>query len=281
MSQSPGKTQPQAKKAEFIGQQVFPLPVSFLICGMEHSGTTLASDIFREHPRCESGFECGALLCDSPSEFPKKSPFYHNTIKGWEISENDLNAACKTNNFADFYTRLISHSRLFTDQSRDIVFDKTPRYITRVEAISDMFNLPIIAMIKDPRAIAASDFKRTGNKEINIEKWYERWMPSKLTYMRNANEGYIHAQQNGNCIIIRLEDLCLNLEQTATRMFSHVGLDFSTRFLSLRRKRYSNTRNRSVDASACVSWMEDLPQGIASRIREDFAEFESWYYDFR
>jgi hypothetical protein len=280
MTQSPDKTQSRTEKTECMGHQGVQLPISFLICGMEHSGTTLASDIFREHPRCESGFECGALLCESPSDFPKKSPFYRNTIKGWEISENDLNAACQTDNFADFYTRLISHSRLFSDQSRDIVFDKTPRYITRVKLISDLFNIPIIAMIKDPRAIAASDFKRTGSKEINKDKWYESWLPTKLTYMRTANAGYAHAQHNSNCIIIRLEDLCLNLEQTATRMFNHVGLDFSTRFLSLRRKRYSNTRNRSVDASTCVSWMEDLPQSIASRICEDFAEFDSWFYDF-
>ena len=38
----------------------------FIICGPEHSGTTLISDIFRQVPGLDSGFEVGVLLADTP-----------------------------------------------------------------------------------------------------------------------------------------------------------------------------------------------------------------------
>ena len=49
--------------------------LSFLICGLEHSGTTMASDLFREHPLVESGFECGVGLVhtDGQRSYPVES----------------------------------------------------------------------------------------------------------------------------------------------------------------------------------------------------------------
>ena len=35
------------------------MAIDFLVCGVEHSGTTLVSDLFRQIPHCESGFEVG------------------------------------------------------------------------------------------------------------------------------------------------------------------------------------------------------------------------------
>ena len=40
-----------------------------IICGMEHSGTTLVSDLVRQTGAYESGFEIGVLLEDSPKAF--------------------------------------------------------------------------------------------------------------------------------------------------------------------------------------------------------------------
>jgi hypothetical protein len=281
MTTSSGKTGQQPDKSE----QVDPakrerLPISFIICGLEHSGTTLASDLFREHPQCESGFECGVLLCDSPFDFPNKHPFFKNLIEGWSIEEADLLAACKTGRASRFYEMLINHSRLFKDSDRNIVFDKTPRYITRVKEICKIFDIPIIAMIKDPRAIVASDFKRSGRGLSDIDTWYRSWAPGKLAYMRTADQGYRFLARSEQGIIIRLEDLCLDLRNTATKMFEHAGLSFEGRFLSLRRKRYQNTKNRGIDSSICAEWMHILPEEIISQVQKDFAEFTEWYYPF-
>ena len=69
--------------------------LSFLICGLEHSGTTMASDLFREHPEVDSGFECGVLLCDNPSDFLTLTPFRNHMAVGWGINEEDLTYACQ------------------------------------------------------------------------------------------------------------------------------------------------------------------------------------------
>jgi len=59
--------------------------LGFLICGLEHSGTTMVSDLFREHPLADSGFECGVLLCNTPSEFLTFEPFCRHMYVGWGI----------------------------------------------------------------------------------------------------------------------------------------------------------------------------------------------------
>ncbi|TVS07098.1 MAG: hypothetical protein EA413_01985, partial [Cyanobium sp. PLM2.Bin73] len=64
--------------------------IDFIICGLEHSGTTLGSDLFRQVPGCDSGFECGVLLCTTPRDFAGNQPFYQNMLAGWKITEGDL-----------------------------------------------------------------------------------------------------------------------------------------------------------------------------------------------
>lgn len=254
--------------------------LDFIICGLEHSGTTLASDLFRQVPGCDSGFECGVLLCDTPREFPKKQPFFQNMLAGWKITESELATACDTSSFAEFYDNLYKHAGLFEGDQPVIRFDKTPRYIVNLPAIAEIAEAPIIAMIKDPRAAAWSDFRRSKGTMEEIESWYQEWMLPKKKYMERAYEGYLHAWENKQCLVTRLEDLCLNTRSTVERMFQHVGLEPSLRYLNISDSRYPHTRGKSINISTAVEHLERLPEGIQERVLEDFGHLEHWFYEF-
>ena len=77
--------------------------LKFLVCGLEHSGTTMVSDLFREHPQVESGFECGVLLCEQPKDFLTYEPFCNHMYVGWKIDEQDFSYACEASSFKLFY----------------------------------------------------------------------------------------------------------------------------------------------------------------------------------
>jgi hypothetical protein len=253
---------------------------SFIVCGLEHSGTTLISDIFREIPGCDSGFECGVLLCNSPREFPRRDPFFKNMLKGWMISEEKLLYSCETDSFDVFYARLYEASNLFKDGTPRLVFDKTPRYIINLEEICKLTGVPVIAAIKDPRSIAASDFKRSRVDIGNIDAWYEAWKQPKLNYMRKAYEGYLYAWSDPQCIVVRHEDICLNTRQTLEKLFHHTGASGSLSCLLFKNKRYDNTRGHSISPASCLSHRDIIPQGLEEKIVQDFAEFTRWFYDF-
>lgn len=254
--------------------------LDFIICGLEHSGTTLASDLFRQVRGCDSGFECGVLLCKTPRDFPAKQPFFQNMIKGWKLSEQALKAACDTDSVAEFYEAIYRQAGLFQQKHPEIRFDKTPRYIIDLATITEIFETPIIAMIKDPRAIAWSDFRRSKREANDIEAWYAEWMPSKKGYMERAYQGYLHAWQNKQCLVIRLEDLCLNTRHTLEQMFEHVGLQPSLDYLNIRDSRYPHTHGKSISISTAVQHLALLPQSIQERVRKDFGHMDRWFYAF-
>src|SRR5271163_4649484 len=104
----------------------------FVICGREHSGTTLLSDLFRQVPGIDAGFEVGVLLRPSPKEFEGFDPFFTNMLGGWKLTTEELAEACHAENFDGFYARVKALSKVLRPGTTDI-FDKTPRYLSRLD----------------------------------------------------------------------------------------------------------------------------------------------------
>ncbi|MDA3857602.1 MAG: hypothetical protein PF480_05060, partial [Roseovarius sp.] len=151
--------------------------MKFLICGLEHTGTTLISDLFRQVPQLDSGFECGVLLRDSPAQFRDLKPFVSNMKAGWGITEADLDFCCAAPDFPTFYARLMDASTVIAPDTRAI-FDKTPRYLSELSSVLGRCECPVVISHKDPRAIVCSDFKRT--KGVSFDDWYEGYRTLKL-----------------------------------------------------------------------------------------------------
>jgi len=258
--------------------------MDFVICGLEHSGTTLLSDIFRQIPELDSGFEVGVLLADSPKEFPNIQPFYRNMLDGWKIEESDLLDICNTDSFSDFYNGLQEKSKVLKSTTQNI-FDKTPRYFAKLFECYETIKLPFIATYKDPRSIVFSDFKRTG-KGTDFETWYEKYKNPKLQYMRKVYQNsylpwkeHIRDRQSSNILCLSLEEICLNTRETMDLIFSHVGLNFKLEYLLLKDLRYSFTRQPEISSRIPFEYLENLTKDQLRSIENDFAELSDWFYE--
>jgi hypothetical protein len=253
--------------------------VDFFVCGLEYSGTTLVSDLFRQIQGCDSGFECGVQLADSPRDFHGIEPFYGNMRDNWDIDPIDLSECCETDSFEEFYARLYERSNLFSHDRPPIRFDKTPRYIIELPLICRRHPAtPFVVMMKDPRSIVYSDFVRASLPVKEFWNWYKAYLPSKKCYMSEAFDGYLHAWSSPQCLVVRLEDLCLSTRETVKRVFSHIGFAAMPHHLIFEQRRYKNNFSEGILASAPFQYLRLFNEDILAVICEDFSEFDQWFY---
>lgn len=257
--------------------------LKFVICGLEHSGTTLLSDIFRQVPELDSGFEGGVLLGESPKEFPTIQPFYQNMLEGWQITEEHLAAICNTSSFSEFYSGLEQKSQVLKPKTKNI-FDKTPRYFARIFECYNKIEVPFIATYKDPRSLVFSDFKRTG-KGQNFTAWYEQYKQPKLRYLESIYKKSYCPWKNqfkenklSKILCISLEEICLNTRQTMDLLFSHVGIEFKLEYLLLKNLRYSHTRQPEISSRIPFEYLNAFNKEQQKIIENDFSVMEDWFY---
>jgi hypothetical protein len=259
------------------------MTIKFVICGLEHSGTTLLSDIFRQSPELDAGFEVGVLLGNTPQDFPGIQPFYSNVSNGWQINEEQLEAICNTDSFDKFYEGLKAKSDVLKPNVQHI-FDKTPRYFQKIFECYGKIQVPFIATYKDPRSIVFSDFKRTG-KGLTFETWYQDYKTPKLRYLKSIYVGsYLPWKSTANnvnaakILCISLEEICLNARQSMDAIFSHVGMEFKIDYLLMKNLRYSHTRAPEISSRIPFEYLDAFSEDQRAQISEDFSELADWFY---
>lgn len=247
-----------------------------LICGLEHTGTTLISELFRQVPGLDSGFECGVLLRDTPSEFRDLQPFAKHMPGGWGLTQEQFDTCCDAPDFTTFYRRLMDASTVLRPGTTDI-FDKTPRYLAYLTEVLDRCDCPVIVSYKDPRAIVFSDFKRA--KPDRFRPWYKAYRESKLRYMEAAYTQFLAHSDNPRVHFVRLEDLAMNARATMEAMFAHAGEAFSLDYAIINNVRHrANVKGRTVSAEIAFEYKAGLPKPAQRRILDDMERFEHWIY---
>jgi hypothetical protein len=251
---------------------------AFVICGLEHSGTTMVSELFRQIPGVDAGFEVGVLLCDSPRGLPWLKPYDEIMLWGWGIDRAALEQCCDTHDFGVFYQRLRAASTVLNPDTR-VMFDKTPRYGAALYDCIDKIGVHGIVVYKDPRATVYSDFKASG--AAAFQPWFDAYAGEKIGYMRLHYAEYQRARRraDGRVCLVRLEDICLDTRRTCERMFAHVGQVFVPAYAALPSIRYANTRKGSVSAGIPFEYLTAFTPDIRHRIKDAFAEFSDWFYD--
>lgn len=251
-------------------------PLHFIICGMEHTGTTLISDLFRQVPGIDAGFEVGVLLCQTPRSFPALMPFARNVLSGWGVAEADLAACCDTDDFSKFYLRLKQSSSVLKEGT-EFIFDKTPRYIVELSKILSNVTVPVVVSCKDPRAIIFSDFKRANTDDF--DHWYEDYAPKKLQYMASCYESWRANKSDPRICTVPLEALAMNARQTMEKMFEHVSEKFELRYALMDGLRYRNTRANFVSADIAFEFRRNLSREQQYKITKYFSAFDAWFYE--
>ncbi|WP_019505378.1 sulfotransferase [Pleurocapsa sp. PCC 7319] len=261
------------------------MSLKFVICGLEHSGTTLLSDIFRQVSGLDSGFEVGVLLGRTPKEFPNIQPFYSNMVEGWKIEADVLQEICNSNKFEDFYDNLKLKSKLISLETK-YIFDKTPRYFLDLYCCYEKIKVPFIALYKDPRSLVYSDYKRSV-KSRDFYSWYNNYKKPKLRYLRNIyTNSYLKWKQsetktesnNGDILCLSLESICLNTRLTLEKIFDHVNFEFNFEYLMLKNLRYEHTRQPQISSRIPFEYLENLTKEQIAMIQKDFEILEDWFY---
>lgn len=252
------------------------MPLKFVICGMEHTGTTLVSDLFRQVSGVDAGFEVGVLLCETPARFLDLPPFSHNILKGWGITQDEFVHCCVAPDHAEFYRRLKACSRVLAPQTTAL-FDKTPRYVAQLDACLGRVDVPFIVTHKDPRAIIASDFKRA--KVDDFGAWYDSYKRPKHKYMKTCYTQWLAARDNPRVACVGLEEMAMNARAALERIFAHAGLEFDLSYAVMDKLRYANTRANFVSAAIAFEYMTQISPSDQARIREDFSDMDAWYYE--
>lgn len=246
-----------------------------LICGMEHTGTTLISDLFRQIPGVDSGFECGVLLRASPSEFRALEPFASNMLAGWGITVDELNHCCAAPDFVQFYQRLMEASTAISDDTMAI-FDKTPRYLSELSTVLERCDCPVIVSHKDPRAIVCSDFKRA--KTGDFHEWYAGYRERKLAYVKACYDQFSKHIDCSRVAAVSLEDLAMNSRASMERIFEHAGEQFDLGYAIIDNLRYNNVKSRTVSPEIAFEFRRLLGKAEQEAIMQDFDCFDAWIY---
>lgn len=252
------------------------MSLKFIICGLEHTGTTLISDLFRQIPGIDAGFEGGALLRRTPAEFPSVQPFYRNMLNGWELSQDDMDACCAEPDHVGFYKQLQARAKVLSPDTKAI-FDKTPRYLSELTAVLGRTEVPVVVSYKDPRAIVCSDFKRSAHSDFDA--WYHDYMPQKRSYVRQCYVEFDKHQGNRRVATVGLEELAMNSRAAMERIFAHVGERFELGYTVIKELRYAHTRKASVTADFVFEYMRVMTPQNCARVLEDFGECQDWIYD--
>jgi len=247
----------------------------FIVCGVEHSGTTLVSDLFRQVSGLDSGFEIGVLMSDRPIDFLKLHPFVTNMLEGWDISQIQLEEACSQNTFDEFYDKLKSISPLIAAETQ-YIFDKTPRYLSQLSTCLKKTDKPFIVCYKDPRATVFSDYKRS--KTTDFYTWYKVYLPVKLRYLKNCYQEYELNKENARVAFISLEELALNARNSMQRLFEHVDFQFNLSYVIMSDLKFKNTHGNSVSIPIAFAYMNEFNQEIQGVIERDFSELSDWFY---
>ena len=252
--------------------------IGFVICGPEHSGTTLVSDLFRQVPGVDAGFEVGVLLADTPRAFPALAVHAEITRWGWGVDAAALARCCDTHDFRTFYARLEAAATVLRPGTHT-VFDKTPRYLAALDTCMAKLAVPFFVVFKDPRAIVHSDWRKAGRPAFGA--WFDAYAPDKLGYLHHLYTQYRGAavRADPRICLVRLEELSLDARRCCERVYAHAGYAFDPTYMVLQGVRYENTRHGAISAGEPFGYRVSWNATERRRVATVFAALDEWFYE--
>lgn len=251
-------------------------PLRALVCGFEHAGTTMVSEILRQHPLLDSGLEGGFLLNEAPIAFLTTEPFYTNAKKGWGVTDNDLKYVCSADSWPEVYRRLRERSHVIVDKSA-YIFDRTPRYMQQLsEILAKVPDIPCIVMVKDFRAVACSSFIRSN---MDMERWLKQRFDIAIRHALSYAQGYQKALACGlrdRLYLLQYENLYREPVKEAEKLFQFLDLSFDERLLKFASGRFKNVYGDRNSKDYLSEYSVQLPASVCQNILQKTASFADW-----
>ncbi|MDT9188906.1 MAG: sulfotransferase [Limnospira sp. PMC 894.15] len=256
-------------------------PLAAILCGFERGGTTLVSEILRQHPLLDSGFECGFLLGKELNEFPSIQPYCNMLKTGWRVNDSDLNNyICKSTTWLEGYSRLLEKSKIIPNKNTWI-FDKTPKYMKFLPDILEKVpGIPCVVIVRDPRALLWSWVKRSPWKD-KLDQWQEKNLKANCDRYLSYGRGWREAIEKGfgsQILLVQHERLCCCPVEESKKIFDFIGFDFDPAYLSFLDKRYSNVHESQISEKYITEYRQHFSEKICHQILMHTAEFKDWFW---
>lgn len=262
-------------------------PLLLLAVGFAGGGTTLLSEILRQHPSLDSGFEGGFLLADSPSKFPEVEPHFSNMKKMWNLTDRDMHYICQAESWPQMYRRLRNRSSVIKDKKIKL-FDKTPRYMMQLkEVLKKVPNVPCIVLVRDPRAFLWTRAKRTQSKSapnVSKQEWASKIVEESANAYLDFANGYRSACESGledRMLLVQYESLCLDQYRETERIFDFANLKYSNDVLNFSNKdeRYTPCHGTDISTDYINQYKKNLAEETCQKMLDLTRDFSSWFWD--
>lgn len=245
-----------------------------VVCGPEHSGTTLVAQLLRQHPDLETGFEVGALLYNSIEEyFNEENPWSKDWDKrpsgllwsGWKLSPKSREKVLKSASFEDFYNRLRQHSPLIRNKEAYLI-DKTPRYYLNLGDVAERTQCKLLVTQKDPILLFASKYIQKSFDVNQFVNWYSKLRQNATNIVTNRPD---------QIRLVKYENLVTAPHDTMRGIFDFIGMEavIKDEFES---DWVEKTGNRVWDASK----LDELYYSVAPEdrkvIQERLSDYLAW-----
>ena len=262
-------------------------PLAAIVCGFTGGGTTMLTEVLRQHPRLDSAFEGGFLLTEEASDFLTLEPYYSALKKTWQVSDQQLARICSVDTWPAVYRRLRQNSPVIKNKNV-LLFDKTPRYMTCLsQVLRKVPNVPCISLVRDPRAVFWTRIKRTFRKEspeMNIQEWAEAEFESGVKGYSTHAEGLqqaLKSELKERILLVKYEELCLNPEVEARKIFNFLKLNSNADFLSFKggKPRFRPCRDDGIKSSYISEYKKNLPSHICNAMAKSTDKYMDFHYN--
>jgi hypothetical protein len=240
-----------------------------IICGFEHGGTTMLSELIRQHPAVDGRFEIGFLLEDRIADFYREDNLHVEFVRSfWGVSDACLrDYICKASNWNEAYRRLVECSVVDDDT---LIYDKTPGYMSMLNNVLAKVDAPCVALVRDPRAILCSTRKR---HNLTTEAFYKhyRW------YARGLNRALKRFPQR--ILVVQYEHLCFEPRGEAKRIYDFLGLDLDDSYIALpERVPKHNNVHGAISDSFVYEYKDKLSKPEQDLLLRKLARYRQWQF---
>ena len=257
-------------------------PLAAIVCGYERGGTTLISQILRQHPKLDTGFECGFLLADKIPDFLSIETYYTMTKLGWKLEDEELKYICEADTWINVYKRLVEKTKAIEEKDKEDIwiFDKTPKYMSVLsDVLKKVPNVPCIVIVRDPRAVLWSWAKRA---DLEKDKWIQNQLKNACNRYLSYARGWEKAMKNGfesQILLVRYEVLCQDRKAEVEKIFKFLELDFDDSYLSFQEKQYYGVHGNKISNKYLTEYKENFSEETCEKILEITKPFREWAWE--
>ncbi len=195
------------------------------------------STIVAAHPLLNTRFECGILVSETPDQIVSIRPkVLENLCRYWSIDQATVKMMSAQHSFLDAYS-ILRENAPDIDQHA-LLIDKFPDYCLSMEQLLTRFDVPILFISRDPRAIVWSRHRREfrkknpNQKAVPCEKLtdisfeVDKFLNEYELCLRNAYKAKEEFPRR--VLILTLEDLIENFSLQRKKIFEFLDLDTPT-----------------------------------------------------